>query len=118
PRGAVHPVRRHRGGPGGDAMTDIRTTLLDERNRLRLETVRPFDLDDSSTVVKVLSSGVCGTDLHLLAGHDGKPRPISVGHEFVGEALVVAQGQPTMDGNDVRVGDRVLIEPGFSCGTC
>jgi threonine dehydrogenase-like Zn-dependent dehydrogenase len=96
----------------------VRTTLLDDSNRLRLETVDLPDNGSEGALVRVLYGGICGTDLHLLAGHDTKPRPLSIGHEFVGEIVELPGAPRTIDGRPVAVGDRVVVEPGFSCGDC
>lgn len=75
-------------------------------------------------VVEVAACGICGTDLHeYLAGPhlirpdlhpltDCKP-PLALGHEMTGK--VVALGSPH---EGVRVGDRVAVDPCWSCGAC
>lgn len=58
--------------------------------------------------------GVCGSDLHALAGeHPFIDLPVVPGHEAVG---VVAAAEET--GNGPHVGDRVLVEPNLVCGRC
>lgn len=94
----------------------VRTALLGADNHVRLATVE-LPADCRGLLVRVLYAGICGTDLHLIAGHDSKPRPISIGHEFIGE-VVECGPEPSTGGVAVGVGDRVVIEPGFSCGTC
>jgi L-iditol 2-dehydrogenase len=96
----------------------VRTTLLDDSNRLRLETVELPDDSSEGALVRVLYGGICGTDLHLAAGHDTRPRPLSLGHEFVGEIVELPSAPRTIDGRLVAVGDRVVVEPGYSCGDC
>ena len=51
-------------------------------------------------IVEVAAVGLCGTDLHILAGEHGV-LPVVPGHEVTG--TVVAAGA---DARDVRVGDR------------
>lgn len=67
--------------------------------------------------IRVLTTGICGTDLHILrwdAWAQGVLRPPLVpGHEFYGE--VVALGD---DVRDVRIGDRVSGEGHVVCGMC
>ncbi|MBW4719432.1 L-threonine 3-dehydrogenase [Saccharothrix obliqua] len=68
-------------------------------------------------VVRVLRTGICGTDLHIDSWDDWAAHnitaPLVVGHEFVGE--VVATG-PAVTG--VRIGDLVSGEGHLVCGTC
>ncbi|MFF0200517.1 L-threonine 3-dehydrogenase [Streptomyces sp. NPDC005017] len=68
-------------------------------------------------LIKVLRTGICGTDLHIRSW-DGWAQqairtPLVVGHEFVGE--VVETGR---DVTDIAVGDRVSGEGHLVCGKC
>ncbi|HET9380194.1 MAG TPA: L-threonine 3-dehydrogenase [Streptomyces sp.] len=68
-------------------------------------------------LIKVLRTGICGTDLHIRSW-DGWAQqairtPLVVGHEFVGE--VVDTGR---DVTDIAVGDRVSGEGHLVCGKC
>jgi 2-desacetyl-2-hydroxyethyl bacteriochlorophyllide A dehydrogenase len=72
--------------------------------------------------------GVCGSDLHAVAGHHPfVPLPYRPGHEVVGVVEELALGDeqgPSADSANglgpprVRVGDRVVVEPTLYCGTC
>ena len=53
--------------------------------------------------------GLCGTDLHILAGEHGV-LPVVPGHEVTG--TVVAAGA---EAGEVRVGDRVAVDPSLPC---
>ncbi|MEV7384652.1 L-threonine 3-dehydrogenase [Streptomyces sp. NPDC091215] len=68
-------------------------------------------------LIKVLRTGICGTDLHIRAwdgwAQQAVTTPLVVGHEFVGE--VVGTGR---DVADVKVGDRVSGEGHLVCGKC
>jgi (R,R)-butanediol dehydrogenase/meso-butanediol dehydrogenase/diacetyl reductase len=70
--------------------------------------------------------GICGTDLHeYLDGQifaptaeaphplTGESAPITLGHEFAGVVAELGEGV-----DDVRVGDRVAVEPYIVCGRC
>lgn len=59
-------------------------------------------------LIKVLSVGICGSDMHAYLGHDDRrPAPLILGHEAAGEIV----GGP-------RNGTRVTVNPLVSCGTC
>jgi len=65
-------------------------------------------------VVKIASSAICGSDLHIFKGkHPSAPLPVTIGHEFAGE--VVAIGNKV---SKVKTGDRVTVEPVITCGKC
>src|SRR4051794_29142323 len=64
--------------------------------------------------VQVKAVGICGSDLHILAGEfPPTPYPIVPGHEFGG---VVSEGGS--DVPDLAVGDRVAGDPSLFCGRC
>src|SRR5215468_5722345 len=67
--------------------------------------------------IRVLRTGICGTDLHIEAWDDwaaGAVRaPLIPGHEFAGEVVAIGDGV-----RDVRVGDLVSGEGHIVCGTC
>ncbi len=67
--------------------------------------------------IRVLRTGICGTDLHIeawdaWASGEIVP-PLVPGHEFYGELVGVGPGV-----RDVRIGDRVSGEGHLVCGTC
>jgi threonine dehydrogenase-like Zn-dependent dehydrogenase len=74
----------------------------------------PKIVDPTDVVVRVTSSGICGSDLHLyeLFGPFLDEGDI-LGHEPMG---VVAETGP--DVTEVAVGDRVVVPFNVSCGTC
>lgn len=63
--------------------------------------------------VKVEATGVCGTDLHLLAGHFHAQLPLIPGHEIAG---VIDQVGAAV--TELREGQRVALDPVISCGQC
>jgi threonine 3-dehydrogenase len=74
----------------------------------------------NDVLVKVLRTGICGTDLHIQAWDDWAARtivaPLVVGHEFVGE--VVEVGAAVEGSGAPAVGDLVGGEGHIVCGTC
>ena len=73
--------------------------------------VRPVE---GEVRLRVAGCGVCGTDLHTMAGDNPTVRvPMTPGHEFVGSVVEVGTGV-----RDLRVGDRVAVDPSRSCGSC
>jgi threonine 3-dehydrogenase len=68
-------------------------------------------------VVRVLRTGICGTDLHIDSWDDWAARtvraPLVLGHEFVGEVVEIGTAV-----TGVRVGDLVSGEGHLVCGTC
>ncbi|MGA5582890.1 zinc-dependent alcohol dehydrogenase family protein [Streptomyces thermodiastaticus] len=65
-------------------------------------------------VVRVTSCGLCGTDMHILAGELPSARyPGVPGHELAGEIVAVGEGVTGLE-----AGTRVAVDPNMPCGTC
>lgn len=83
-----------------------------------IETEKP-KLGPADVLVKVLYSGVCGTDLSILSGdmslvRDGLIKyPVRIGHEWSG---IVEEVGPEVKG--FKPGDRVVSDSGVACGEC
>ncbi len=64
-------------------------------------------------IVQVSRCGICGTDVHIYRNEYLSEFPLIPGHEFGG--VVVEVGR---DVTDLRVGDRVAVDPNLYCGRC
>ena len=71
----------------------------------------------NDVMIKVLKTGICGTDLHIYEWDDWAkatiPVPLVIGHEFVGEVVRVGSNV-----NDFHVGEIVSGEGHVTCGRC
>ncbi len=73
-------------------------------------------LGEDCVKVAVAYCGVCGTDFHKYAGKGGSrpvTYPVPLGHEASG--IVVDVGSKV---KDFKPGDRVTVDPNWSCGHC
>ena len=94
----------------------MKAAVLYGKEDIRLEEVPELQLDDYLNVlVKVKAAGICGTDIHFYEWlyPDRVPRHAVLGHEFAGEVVAVGEGV-----TNVKVGDRVAVEPLNGCGKC
>jgi len=73
----------------------------------------PELVDAEDAIVRVESSGVCGSDLHIYHGRVWIEPGFVLGHELVGTVLAVGDGV-----HGVTVGDRVLSCFHSACGRC
>lgn len=84
---------------------------------LWLEDVPPPDVGLNDVLIRVLRTGICGTDLHIYEWNDWArrtiPVPMVVGHEFVGE--VVEAGSNV---TDFHPGEIISGEGHVVCGRC
>jgi threonine dehydrogenase-like Zn-dependent dehydrogenase len=82
---------------------------------IRLDTVPdPQILDPRDAIVKITSTAICGSDLHLYGGFmPTMEKGDIVGHEPMGEIVEVGREIRTL-----RPGDRVVVPFTLSCGSC
>jgi threonine dehydrogenase-like Zn-dependent dehydrogenase len=82
---------------------------------VRVETVPdPKILNRRDAIVKISSTAICGSDLHLYNGFmPTMEKGDILGHEFMGELVEVGP-----DVKNRKVGDRVVVSFPISCGNC
>src|SRR5215208_3807876 len=74
----------------------------------------PKILNKRDAIVKITSTAICGSDLHLYNGFMPTMQAGDVlGHEFMGEVVEVGP-----EVHDRKVGDRVVVSFPISCGKC
>jgi L-iditol 2-dehydrogenase len=89
----------------------------------------PEQLEPGAVLVRMLASGICGTDKHTFKGEtqqyagtdhaSSTPFPIVQGHENLGVVAAIGDGGATaFDGSPLTVGDRVVPAPNRACGQC
>ena len=65
-------------------------------------------------LIDVKASGLCHTDIDVLHGRYGVSAfPLVPGHEYAGTVVAIAE-----DVTNVKVGDRVAVDPNIPCGRC
>jgi threonine dehydrogenase-like Zn-dependent dehydrogenase len=85
------------------------------RNSVEVEDVPdPKILTGRDAIVRITSTAICGSDLHLYDGYvPTMKRGDILGHEFMGE--VVEKGPEV---HDLAIGDRVVVPFPIACGAC
>src|SRR3954453_11144730 len=111
-------------------MSSVRAaTLLGPRQLVVRSYPYPEELEPAAVLLRMLASGICGTDKHAFRGETGQyagtgnerstPSPIIQGHENVGLVEAIgAGGARARDGSPLAVGDRVVPAPNRACGEC
>ena len=82
---------------------------------VRVETVPdPKILNPRDAIIKVTSTAICGSDLHLYEGNIPTMESGDIlGHEFMGEVVEVGT-----EINNLKKGDRVVVPFTIACGGC
>ncbi|HEX2717840.1 MAG TPA: zinc-dependent alcohol dehydrogenase [Gemmatimonadaceae bacterium] len=93
----------------------MRANCFHGAKKLRVDTVPdPKILNSRDAVVRITSTAICGSDLHLYNGF--VPTMVHgdiLGHEFMGEIMEVGRGV-----KNLRPGDRVIVPFPIACGDC
>ncbi len=85
------------------------------KNDVRVERVPdPTILNPRDAIVRITTSAICGSDLHLLDGYIPTMQTGDIlGHEFMGEVVEVGPGNQKL-----KRGDRVVVPFTIACGNC
>jgi len=76
----------------------------------------PKILNRRDAIVRITSTCICGSDLHLLDGFVPFMKPGDImGHEPMG---IVEEVGPDVDGSKLKKGDRVVVPFPIACGNC
>jgi len=86
-------------------------------NKISVENVPdPTILNPRDAIVRITSTCICGSDLHLYNGFmPTMEQGDIVGHEFMGEVVEVGAG---ISAEKLKVGDRVVVPFTIACGRC
>jgi glutathione-independent formaldehyde dehydrogenase len=92
----------------------VKAVVFEGTRRVGVQDVEDAVLQDpADVVIRVTSSAICGTDLHMYDGRTGAEPGLVLGHEPLG--VVEQAGQCV---SLVRPGDRVVIPTHVYCGVC
>ena len=93
----------------------MRATVWSGRNTVQVENVPdPQIVNDRDAIVRITSTAICGSDLHLYDGYVPTMKHGDIlGHEFMGEVVETGRGV-----SKLKVGDRVVVPFPIACGQC
>lgn len=89
----------------------MRVAVYYNNSDVRLEETPVPEINSSELLVKVMASGICGSD--VMEWYRVKKAPIVLGHEIVGEVIETGS-----DVKKYKKGDRVFVSHHVPCNTC
>jgi glutathione-independent formaldehyde dehydrogenase len=88
--------------------------VFEDVRRVAVQEVVDAEIEDpADVIVRVTSSAICGTDLHMFDGRTGAEPGLVLGHEPLGVVERIGSAVQT-----VSPGDRVVIPTHLYCGVC
>ena len=93
----------------------MRAVCWEGTEKIQVETVPdPVILNPRDAIIKVTTTAICGSDLHIYDGYIPTMQKGDVlGHEFMGEVVEVGK-----ENTRLKVGDRVVVPFTIACGRC
>jgi threonine dehydrogenase-like Zn-dependent dehydrogenase len=93
----------------------VKAVCWEGTNNIQVERVPdPTILNPRDAIVRITSTAICGSDLHLMDGFIPTMRRGDIlGHEFMGEVVDVGHGV-----RNLKRGDRVIVPFPIACGNC
>lgn len=92
----------------------MKAAVIHAPGKITYDTVEDPKLKANDDIIlKVTSTAICGSDLHIFSGGFPQPRPMVLGHEFMG--IIEEVGSSV---KHLKRGDRVVVPFPIACGGC
>jgi L-iditol 2-dehydrogenase len=103
-------------------MSTMKASVLCDVRRLEVRDVPKPVISAHEVLVKTTAVGLCGTDIHIFAGHANyntneydQPIPLTVQPQILGHEISGIVEEVGSAINDLQPGDRVVIDQGLNC---
>lgn len=92
----------------------MKALVIHGKKDVRIDTVADPVIEHArDAIIRVTSTAICGSDLHIYNGMFPQPRPMVLGHEFMGIVEETGSGI-----SNLKKGDRVVVPFPIACGHC
>ncbi|CDR34966.1 zinc-dependent alcohol dehydrogenase [Criblamydia sequanensis] len=92
----------------------MKALVFHHPKKVKVEEVKDPNIeDDKDIIVKVTSTAICGSDLHIYNGFIPQAKDMVLGHEFMGIVEETGKGI-----KHLKKGDRVVVPFPIACGSC
>jgi L-iditol 2-dehydrogenase len=94
----------------------MKAAVFTGKGKVEIRDIELKEPDADEVIIKIDCCGICGTDIHIYHGSSGSVEvapPVVLGHEYSGTIYKTGK-----DVTRFQVGQRVVVDPNLSCGTC
>ena len=92
----------------------MKAALLYKPQKIAISETDMPRLGSDEVLIEPKFVGICGSDVSLFTGHRmANTYPLLPGHEVVGYVTAIGD-----DVKQIKTGQRVIVEPNFTCGNC
>lgn len=102
----------------------MKAALLVEARSLEIREIPVPPLGSRDVAIEIGAVGICGSDVHLYAGHinwhvddSGRTVPLAESPQILGHEIVGTVREIGRDVSDLRPGDRVVVDQGINCAS-
>ena len=92
-------------------MEKMKVAMYYKNDDVRIEEMQVPEINDEEVLVKVIASGICGSD--VMEWYRIKKAPLVLGHEITGDIVKVGKNVKKF-----KVGDRVFVTHHVPCNSC
>ena len=94
----------------------MKAAVLHANKNIRFDEIPTPQVTEGTVLVKVVATGICGSDLPRVHNHGAHNYPIILGHEFSGYVAEIGEGVNTVEKGDHVVG--IPLVPCMECVDC
>lgn len=92
----------------------MKSVYLEEARNVYVKDIEQKKRNNGEALIKVKSVGICGSDISAYRGINPLIKyPTVIGHEIAGEVVEIDEND-----KNIKVGDRVILDPYIYCGHC
>jgi D-arabinitol dehydrogenase (NADP+) len=91
----------------------VKAAVLEAVKKVAIRDVPEPAIGPRDVLVRAKACGICGTDVHIWEGDFFPTFPLIPGHELAGEVVKIGAQV-----DDLKVGDRVMVDPTVTCEEC
>lgn len=92
----------------------MKSVYMEEPRKVYIKDIEPKKRNSGDALIRVKAVGICGSDIGAYRGANPLVKyPTVIGHEIAGEVVEIDTNH-----KNIKVGDRVILDPYIYCGHC